>query len=178
MKLFLLILTISINLNAILASKAPDVALQNEDELIITSTEKLNESRFLSIYGEVYNPGEYPYSEGETVEDLITEAGGLNEMASLTNVEVARRITSEDDNVNGNKLAKIFSLTLNDGLSMEKETAFKLQPYDIVTIHRNPAYQEQKSVIITGEVKYALSSRFIIMIAGHCFFADLLSLII
>lgn len=147
--------TISINLNAILASKAPDVALQNEDELIITSTEKLNESRFLSIYGEVYNPGEYPYSEGETVEDLITEAGGLNEMASLTNVEVARRITSEDDNVNGNKLAKIFSLTLNDGLSMEKETAFKLQPYDIVTIHRNPAYQEQKSVIITGEVKYA-----------------------
>ena len=74
--------TISINLNAILASKAPDVALQNEDELIITSTEKLNESRFLSIYGEVYNPGEYPYSEGETVEDLITEAGGLNEMAS------------------------------------------------------------------------------------------------
>ena len=38
---------------------------------------------------------------------------------------------------------------------MEKETAFKLQPYDIVTIHRNPAYQEQKSVIITGEVKYA-----------------------
>ncbi|HAE23835.1 MAG TPA: capsule biosynthesis protein, partial [Prevotellaceae bacterium] len=147
--------TISINLNAILASKVPDVALQNEDELIITSTEKLNESRFLSIYGEVYNPGEYPYSEGETVEDLITEAGGLNEMASLTNVEVARRITSEDDNVNGNKLAKIFSLTLNDGLSMEKETAFKLQPYDIVTIHRNPAYQEQKSVIITGEVKYA-----------------------
>ncbi len=147
--------SITVNLSAIMQGKIPDVALQNEDELIINSTEKLNEARQLSIYGEVFFPGKYPYSEGETVEDLITEAGGLNETASLINVEVARRIVSPDDNPDGDKLAKIYSLTLNNGLIIEGETGFKLMPYDIVTIHRSPDYQEQKSVVVSGEVKYA-----------------------
>lgn len=147
--------TTTINLNAIVNGEIPDVILKNEDKLIINSTEKLNEARQLSIYGEVFFPGKYPYAEGETVEDLITEAGGLNETASLVNVEVARRIVSNEDNPKEDKLAKIYTLTLSNGLVIEGETGFKLQPYDIVTIHRSPDYQEQKSVIIAGEVKYA-----------------------
>lgn len=147
--------TLTINLAGIMNGDTPDVVLQNEDKLTISSVEELNKQRTLSIYGEVFNPGIYKYSEGETIEDLITEAGGLREAASLHNVEVARRILSSADNPSGKATAKVFSFTLNDGLTIEGETGFKLHPHDIVTIHKSPNYQEQKVVNVSGEVKYS-----------------------
>lgn len=146
--------TMSINLKQIVDGNVPDVVLQNEDELVISSTKEIDDRRMVTIYGNVLRPGEYPYSQDETVEDLITEAGGLDEAASLVNVEVARRIVSAEDNPNGDKVAKVFSLTLNDGLVIDGKEGFKLMPYDIVTIHKNPDYQVQKYVNISGEVKY------------------------
>lgn len=147
--------TLTINLAGIMNGDTPDVVLQNEDKLTISSVEELNKQRTLSIYGEVFNPGIYKYSEGETIEDLITEAGGLREAASLHNVEVGRRILSSADNPSGKATAKVFSFTLNDGLTIEGETGFKLHPHDIVTIHKSPNYQEQKVVNVSGEVKYS-----------------------
>lgn len=146
--------TLTINLEGIMNGNAPDVVLQNEDELIISTSNNINKQRVLTILGDVFKPGVYKYSDGETVEDLITEAGGLLESASLMNVEVARRILSSADNPTGKSTAKIFSLTLQDGLVIEGESGFALQPYDIVTIHRSPDYQEQKVVNVSGEVKY------------------------
>lgn len=148
-------LTMTINLAGIMEGTAPDVVLQNEDELIIASNEAIVEAHNLSIYGDVFRPGVYKYAEGETIEDLITEAGGLRESASLLNVEVARRIVSSEDNPDGTKMAKIYSVTLKNGLAIEGETGFKLSPFDIVSIHRSPDYQEQKVVYVTGEVNYA-----------------------
>ena len=147
--------TMTINLAAIMNGTSPDVVLQNEDQLLISSTKELTDRYSLSIFGEVFHPGEYAYADGETVEDLITEAGGLLESASLQNVEVARRIVSSDDNPDGSKMATIYNLTLKDGLVIEGETGFRLRPYDIVTIHNNPDYQEQRRVYVTGEVKYS-----------------------
>ena len=146
--------SMTINLKGILDGAAPDVVLQNEDELIISSTEEITSKQSLTIYGDVVMPGVYKYSDGETLEDLITEAGGLLESASLLNVEVARRIMSADDNPDGKKMAKIYQATLAEGLAIEGETGLKLRPYDIVTIHRSPNYQEQKVVNISGEVLY------------------------
>ena len=146
--------SMTINLKGILDGSAPDVVLQNEDELIISSTEEITSKQSLTIYGDVVMPGVYKYSDGETLEDLITEAGGLLESASLLNVEVARRIMSADDNPDGKKMAKIYQATLAEGLAIEGETGLKLRPYDIVTIQRSPNYQEQKVVNISGEVLY------------------------
>lgn len=146
--------TITVNIEGIMNGNAPDIMLQNEDELVINSVDNINRQRTLTILGEVFKPGIYKYSSKETVEDLITEAGGLLESASLLNVEVARRILSSEDNPTGKNTAKIYSLTLQDGLVIEGETGFELEPYDIVTIHRSPDYQVQKAVNVSGEVKY------------------------
>lgn len=155
--------TLTINLKAILDGTAPDAILQNEDELIISSFEKIAERYNLVIYGDVYQPGSYRYAEGETVEDLIIEAGGLLESASLANVEVARRIMTAEDNSDGTTMAKVYSVTMRNGLPVEGESGFRLEPYDIVTIHRSPDYQEQKMVYLAGEVNfrgaYALSNK-------------------
>lgn len=146
--------TITVNVEGIMNGNAPDIMLQNEDELVINSVDNINRQRTLTILGEVFKPGIYKYSSKETVEDLITEAGGLLESASLLNVEVARRILSSEDNPTGKNTAKIYSLTLQNGLVIEGETGFELEPYDIVTIHRSPDYQIQKAVNVSGEVKY------------------------
>ena len=146
--------TITVNIEGIMNGNAPDIMLQNEDELVINSVDNINRQRTLTILGEVFKPGIYKYSSKETVEDLITEAGGLLESASLLNVEVARRILSSEDNPTGKNTAKIYSLTLQNGLVIEGETGFELEPYDIVTIHRSPDYQIQKAVNVSGEVKY------------------------
>lgn len=146
---------ITIDIDGIMSGKTPDMPLQNEDVLIIASTERLNSSKFLRIEGAVQSPGQYAYSENETIEDLITEAGGLLEFASVENVEVARRITSSKDNPDGNQMAKVFTFNLNSDLSIEGGSNFKLEPYDYVTIHRSPDYQEQRRITVAGEVRYA-----------------------
>lgn len=146
--------TMSIDLAGIMEETAPDVVLKNEDELIIASNASIVNEHTMEIYGDVFRPGIYMYSDGETIEDLITEAGGLRESASLLNVEVARRIVSSEDNPDGTKMATIYSMTLKDGLAIEGESGFKLRPFDIVSIHRSPDYQEQKVVYVAGEVNY------------------------
>lgn len=147
--------TITINLRAIIEGSAPDIVLMNEDRLLISSYEEIVNRQNMYIYGEVMHPGSYHFSEGETIEDLITEAGGLRESASLLNLEVARRIISSEDNPDGSQMAKIYSVSLQDGLAIEGSTDFKLRPFDIVTIHRSPDYKEQQAVNVAGEVNYA-----------------------
>lgn len=147
-------MTMTVNLAGIMDGTSPDVILQNEDELIVGSTVDIDKDHRIEIYGDVYTPGVYEFSEGTTIEDLIIQAGGLRESASLLNVEVARRIVSSDENPDGTKMANIYSLTLKDGLAIEGESGFKLRPYDIVSIHRSPDYQEQRVVYVTGEVNY------------------------
>lgn len=147
--------TIPVDLKNILEGKVTDVLLQNEDALIIASAENMTNQHTLTIEGEVFQPGVYQFSEKETIEDLITRAGGLRESASLESVEVARRITSSQENENGKTMAKIYSFNLKKGLGISEGTGFELEPFDVVTIHRNPNYIEQKRIVVTGEVNYA-----------------------
>lgn len=145
----------TINLKGIVSGVQPDVNLQNEDILVIASRKELLDARTLTIEGEVFVPGKYPYSDGETIEDLIVEAGGLRETASVVNVEVARRILREGEKSDPSELSKLFTFTLNENLEIAQDSEFVLEPYDYVIIHRNPEYEEQKAVTITGDVMFA-----------------------
>ena len=48
-----------------------------------------------SIYigGEVHNPGHYPLKSGDTIEDILQAAGGINGGADLNDVELAVSIS-------------------------------------------------------------------------------------
>lgn len=146
--------TISLNLKEIMSGATADVMLQNEDRLIIGSNQSLLTRRTVKISGDVFEPGTYPYTEGETVEDLILVAGGLTEKASLANVEVSRRFLDDEDNSDMQQLSKVFSLSIKNGLLIGSDAGFTLMPFDHVTIHSNPNYHEQQSVRIHGEVMY------------------------
>lgn len=147
---------ISLNLDNIMSGKEADIVLQNEDRLIVGTNETLLSRRTVEIAGDVFEPGTYPYIEGQTVEDLILVAGGLTEKASLGNVEVSRRFIDEDGNsqTSTDQLSKVFPLSIKNGLLADGDQGFTLMPFDKVTIHSNPNYHEQQSVKIHGEVMY------------------------
>lgn len=146
--------TQSILLQDILEGREQDIILRNEDELIISSYTRLANTRKMSIYGEVMAPGIYNYSENTTIGDLITMAGGLNDVASLQHVEVSRRITSDADNSDGNQLAQVFTFELDNNLNPIGDEQFKLEPYDKVVVHRSPNHKPLMTIYVGGEVQY------------------------
>jgi len=89
------------------------------------------------------------------LEDAIVASGGLREEALLSNIEIARRLqyTDERDSTY-NKKAKIYTFNIENGLLVKEGQNFALQPYDVITIKRNPDFSDVSIVRISGEVKY------------------------
>jgi protein involved in polysaccharide export with SLBB domain len=145
----------SIDLAGIMSNNVPDVILENEDSLVVSSDEEITRARRYFIYGPLAKPGSYPYVDNMTLEDAIVAAGGLREEALLSNIEVARRLqyTDEQDSTY-NKKAKLYTFNVEDGLVVREGQNFVLKPFDVITIKRNPEYADVSMVHISGEVKY------------------------
>ena len=154
---------ISLNVQGIMEGTTPDVPLCNEDVLYIASNEERNENETVSIVGEVQYPGTFRYAENETIEDLIIQAGGLTEAASLSKVDVFRRIINPKSTEAGKSTAQVFTFELDENLSLSDGTGFELKPFDEVYVRRSPEYNEQENISIEGEVQfsgtYTLSSK-------------------
>lgn len=131
-----------------------DIELQNEDVVYIKSIFDLREEYKVTIEGEVKNPGEYDYATDMTVEDLILLADGLKESATKASVEVARRLRSNPgDDLSAT--AEVYNFSISSDLSISGEAStVKLQPFDLVIIRKDPAYEEQLLVELGGEVIY------------------------
>jgi protein involved in polysaccharide export with SLBB domain len=144
---------IAFNLRELLKGESDDIALQREDFVKITSIYDLREEFYISIGGAVRGPGNYPYMEGMTVEDLILEAGGLLESADINTIEVARRVREEGQNEAVGRIAEIFNFSLNSDLSIKnEEERFVLEPFDNVYIRKSPNYQAPIKVKVEGEI--------------------------
>ena len=113
----------SIDLANIMNEKAPDIILENEDSIVVSSDEEITRARKYHIFGPIAKAGEYPYVENMTLEDAIVAAGGLREEALLSNIEIARRIqyTDERDSTFNTK-AKIFTFNIENGLLVKELT--------------------------------------------------------
>ena len=145
----------SLDIRGILEGTVPDVPLRNEDVIYIASRQERNEKKTVTINGEVAYPGVYRYAENETIEDLIIQAGGPTEAASLAKVDVARRVTNPNSTEAGDQIAQNFSFKLNPDFTISDQADFKLMPFDEVYVRRSPDYNEQQNVTIEGEVQFA-----------------------
>ena len=145
----------SIDIKGILEGTVPDVELRNEDVLYIASREEEKLDQTVTIHGEVNYPGVYRYASNETIEDLVLQAGGLTNAASLAKVDVARRIIDPDAMEAGDTLAFTYNFKLNPDFTIPQGgTPFTLQPYDEVYIRRSPNYIEQQNITVEGEVQF------------------------
>ena len=147
--------TISLNIKGIIDNEVPDVALQNEDVIYVLDKNELRSEQTLSIFGEVNYPGVYDFSENTTIEDFIIQAGGLKEAASLVKVDVSRRIRDNQSISTMETIARTFTFSLKEGLMVDGDSSFVLQPYDEVYVRRSPNYVEQQHIRIDGEVCFS-----------------------
>ena len=146
--------TQSLDLAGIMAGTAPDVPLRNEDVLFIMTQEDLRQERTFTITGEVMSPGDYEYAANTSIQDLIVMAGGLRDQASLAKVEVSRRILDPNATQKSNVIAQTFSFDLKDGLVLNGNHGFVLEPYDVVHVYRSPAFSTARNIQVRGEVNY------------------------
>lgn len=146
---------IQVDLKNILNGTKPDIALQRNDVLYIPSIHDLQDIGTISVFGEVARPGDFPFAENTTLEDIIIQAGGLKESASSVRVDVSRRIKDRKGTQVSSEIGKMFTFALKDGFVVDGEQGFKLQPYDQIFVRRSPSYQPQINVSVNGEVLYA-----------------------
>ena len=153
---------LSVDIDGILNGTVADIPLRKGDVLFIPSKVDMKGEQVLKISGEVIYPGTYKFAENTTIEDLILQAGGLTEAASMAKVDVFRRINDVNSTENTGKTAEYFSFALEDGFRIN-DNGFVLFPYDEVVVRRSPSYSEQKNVTISGcvnfEGQYSMTSK-------------------
>jgi len=141
--------------------------LQAKDEIRIypRTVDDFASRRHVYITGTVKEPGRYRYQKNMTLADLLLQAGGFAEGADLHEVEVARAESAVQDNgeariirvplVPENLEAPGISFALDDSsLAMQNAHTFPLKYRDRVYVRKNPSYEPQDSVVVTGEVRY------------------------
>ena len=154
---------VSVNLGAVLDGSAADVPLKENDVLLVATKQEMMTERTITIRGEVQFPGVYKYSDNETLEDFVVQAGGLTDKASTINVSVSRRVNDAKALRPDSIIARNYTLALKDGLIADGTPGFVLMPFDEVYVTKSPAYVEQQNVSVEGEVlfpgTYSLTKR-------------------
>ncbi len=145
---------ISLDLKELLAHRIADIPLHNEDVLFIPSNKEANEEKTVSIYGEVREGGIFPFAENTTLEDLILQAGGLKDAASLARVDVSRISRDNKTLTSSNATCQTFSFSIKEGFVIEGEPGFILEPFDQVFIRKSPGYVTQYVASAEGEVNF------------------------
>ena len=143
-----------INFNpAEIVSGKRDITIKNYDKIFIPELDLLQEVLTVRIEGEVNSPKTIRYREGMRIEDAILLSGGLKEAASLSIIDVSRRLNNSESIEYTEKKSELFSFKINEDLTLTPETKeFILSPYDIVVVRRSPQYKIQATISIYGEV--------------------------
>lgn len=145
--------TLSFNVQKIMNGQAPDIKLQREDAVTITSIFDLADEAKVTINGAIRNEGTYDFFDGMTLGELILKAGGFKDGATPDRIEISRRIYDSNDSSASAKTAQVFIANVDANLQIDKND-FQLQPYDMVNVRMAPGFEKQKQVTIEGQVRY------------------------
>ena len=123
-------------------SDASKFAMQGGDKLLVHKLSDIYHNR-ISITGAVYQPGNYAFSEGMTVLDLIDKAAGVREEAYLNRAILFRSIDRVDK--------QSLNFSLKDLL--EKKQTIALQPNDSLHVYGRDSLIAKPMVRIQGAVR-------------------------
>ena len=133
---------IAFNVNDAL-SGADNIQLVRRDNIRIYSITELIDEADISINGEVKSPKTLVYSEGYTLGDLVISAGGFNNGADLSCIEIATKGGKERG------YSTTYNLEENPDLM-----SLTLKPYDVVSVRRLTYFRPQTTVTVEGEVMH------------------------
>jgi len=94
--LWLMIFSSIFLLSACSGESKEGIFVPEEEEIIVTETDKPEEIMVVEIKGEVKKPGVYAMEPGSRLNDLLNTSGGALPEANLRNVNLAMRIADGD----------------------------------------------------------------------------------
>jgi protein involved in polysaccharide export with SLBB domain len=145
---------VSVDIMRLINGEVADIPLKKNDVLYVPSKLDMIGEQTIKIGGEVNFPGIYVYADNTTLEDIVLQAGGLTNAASMVKVDVYRRIYEPKALEVSDTITKTFSFALKDGFIIDGQQGFVLKPFDEVVIRKSPTYTEQKIVKISGAVNF------------------------
>lgn len=146
----------------------PPLSLLDGDSVAVDSVAALSGQFYVAIAGMVKKPGAYPWRQGMTLRDLVLLARGPVVGADLREAEVARMPTDRSQG----QLATTLRVPLDSTYLFERDSAGRyvgppglafpasgaaevvLEPYDNALILRQPDFDFQRTVTVSGEVRF------------------------
>ncbi len=107
-------------------------------------------ARVIRVSGAVHFPGEYPFTDSMSLQDLILAGGGTKDSAYLLEAEITRVGINEEQKAFVEHL-RIGQDVLVDG---NRSKNYLLKPYDSLSIKPIPLWREGESIKISGEVNF------------------------
>ncbi|MSR05442.1 MAG: hypothetical protein EXR93_00010 [Gemmatimonadetes bacterium] len=149
-----------------------DPPLREQDQVTIYARTDFRPLRYVGVYGAVKNPGRVAFADSMTLKDAILMAGGVTEVADLTEAEVARLVL--DRTGAGDSIATALKVPLDSSfvgdptgyISRPAGNAgpiIRLAPYDNILVKRLAGFESAREVVLSGEVRspgrYTLRSK-------------------
>jgi protein involved in polysaccharide export with SLBB domain len=144
---------IGFNLGNVLNGVDPDLPLQKDDQISISSLFDYREGENVSIWGAVKTPGTYPLIENITLKDLVYKAHGFTAMAATDSVELVRIIRDPRTLATTDKKTTVMKFTLDKDLNFKPgESDILLENGDQVIVRQLTGYEGIRMVRVEGEV--------------------------
>src|SRR6185503_6070576 len=146
------------------ARQANNPVLQEADQVTVYAQIDFRPLRYVTVYGEVRRPGSVAFADSMNLRDAILQAGGLNETAYLGEAEVSR--LKEHRGADGDSLAVILQVAVDSSYVVDStgyitratgragSPEVVLHPYDNVFVRRQPGWELQRNVAVSGEVRF------------------------
>ena len=107
-------------------------------------------ARVIRVSGAVHFPGEYPFTDSMSLQELILAGGGTKDSAYLLEAEITRV------GINEEQKAFVEHLRIGQDVLVDSNRSknYLLKPYDSLSIKPIPLWREGESIEISGEVNF------------------------
>jgi len=130
--------------------KAGEVWLQPGDQLNLYDNSTYTNIGEVKISGAVKTPHGFTFDPSLTLQDVLTNVGGLTISAARNRIEVFRTILSPTEKVRIEKL----TLEVDSTYKITNQSGFSLQPYDYIVVRQTPEFAIGRTVELNGQVAY------------------------
>ncbi|MEK6779836.1 MAG: SLBB domain-containing protein, partial [Candidatus Deferrimicrobiota bacterium] len=137
---------------AMAGDEKENLVLEDEDQVKVHSIWETQYKKSVSVSGEVNTPGEYVFTQGMKLSDLLFRAGGFKESAYAKEAELVRRQVLDNGAVVRTEAVTVHPYR---AILKDPETDVALRPFDLLVVRQLPTWgvKYDKTVTAAGEVR-------------------------
>lgn len=152
----------TVNIQAIMAGREPNIALQPGDRVIVNARVDLRQDYNVDVRGEVLYPGTYPITKNHTrLSEIIREAGGFTGYATLSSAIVTRQAYQREDAENERMLSLRGEINNDDstGYSLATNLRIRREEVNVDFVRLFTERDSTQDIILEAEDQVIIPSR-------------------